>query len=366
MIYRQNPNAGPLGWWRPKHNPPEAGDTAFQDAIHRVNRPIYVVDLKGKTAVCQDGTITIGDIDSSGSNMLPLVGYAPALHPRDLGDPTFRKTYNLDYPYVAGAMANGITSVEMVREAGHAGMIGFFGAAGLLPGEIEAAIHSLKQCMGSRSFGFNLIHSPTDPELEKATVKLYIEHGINLVSASAFLDLTLPLVYYRVYGIHSGSNGKPVCPNRIMAKVSRVEIARKFFAPPPEKHLKQLVAQNLITSEQAQLATAVPMADDLTAEADSGGHTDNRPALTLLPTMLALRDEMAVKYGYDQTVRVGLAGGHCNTGFNCSRICDGSGLCSHRIYKSVLPGSRHVGHCPPDAGGGRPGRRGNGAFSRHV
>ena len=32
------------------------------------------------------------------------------------------------------------------------------------------------------------------------------------------------------------------------------------------------------------------MAEDLTAEADSGGHTDNRPAITLLPTMLALRD----------------------------------------------------------------------------
>ena len=33
------------------------------------------------------------------------------------------------------------------------------------------------------------------------------------------------------------------------------------------------------------------MARDLTAEADSGGHTDNRPALALLPTMIALKNE---------------------------------------------------------------------------
>jgi len=33
--------------------------------------------------------------------------------------------------------------------------------------------------------------------------------------------------------------------------------------------------------------------NDLTAEADSGGHTDNRPALALLPAMMALRDELS-------------------------------------------------------------------------
>jgi len=51
------------------------------------------------------------------------------------------------------------------------------------------------------------------------------------------------------------------------------------------------------------------MAEVITAEADSGGHTDNRPALTLLPTMLALRDEISNHYGYKNPVRVGLAGG---------------------------------------------------------
>jgi len=53
-----------------------------------------------------------------------------------------------------------------------------------------------------------LIHSPNDSELEKAVVKLYLDNRINLVSASAYLDLTLPLVYYRVKGIREDQNGQ--------------------------------------------------------------------------------------------------------------------------------------------------------------
>lgn len=260
-------------------------------------------------AFAQNGTITIGDKKPIGSDALPLMGYVPALHPKELGDPGFKEAHKLRYAYVAGAMANGITSVEMVEEAGRNGMIGFFGAAGLLPNEIEAAIARLKESMGSRPFGFNLIHSPADPALEQATVDLYLRNGIQLVSASAYLGLTLPLIFYRIHGIHRDAEGNVVCPNKIIAKVSRVEVARKFITPPPEKYLRQLIDRRLISAEQAAMAAEIPLADDLTAEADSGGHTDNRPALTLLPTMLALRDEIAATYNYPNPIRIGLAGG---------------------------------------------------------
>ena len=302
-------NANPLGWWQPAQNQPATGDQALLDAIHRVAQPLFLINHNGNMAVSLEGTLTIGDKKPSGSDVLPLIGYAPAMHPQDLGDPQFKKTHNLRYAYVAGAMANGISSVEMVEETGRNGMIGFFGAAGLLPDKIEAAIDLLQDRMGSRSFGINLIHSPTDPELEAATVDLYIRRGIKLISASAYLDLTLPLVYYRVNGIHRDNKSNVICPGKIVAKVSRDEVARKFLSPPPEKFLKLLVDKNLISSEQAALAAAIPMADDLTAEADSGGHTDNRPALTLLPTMMALRDEITAKYDYVNPVRIGLAGG---------------------------------------------------------
>jgi PfaD family protein len=95
----------------------------------------------------------------------------------------------------------------------------------------------------------------------------------------------------------------------VIAKVSRVEVARQFFSPPPEKLLKRLVDQGDISVDEARLASNIPMASDLTAEADSGGHTDNRQALTLLPIMLNLRDEMMAKYRYDDPIGVGLGGG---------------------------------------------------------
>lgn len=57
------------------------------------------------------------------------------------------------------------------------------------------------------------------------------------------------------------------------------------------------------------MAALLPVAQDVTAEADSGGHTDNRPSLALIPTILALRDELQQKYEYSLPLRVGAAGG---------------------------------------------------------
>jgi PfaD family protein len=86
-------------------------------------------------------------------------------------------------------------------------------------------------------------------------------------------------------------------------------VARQFFAPPPEKLLKKLVASGDISEDEARMARRISMASDLTAEADSGGHTDNRQALTLLPIMLNLRDEMMAQHDYADPIGVGLGGG---------------------------------------------------------
>jgi PfaD family protein len=298
-----------VGWWKPFKQLPEAENQALRKSILRIHQPLILIIRDGRLAVAQDGTMIIGGEKQSEPETMPLVGYAPPLHPRDLGSPEFKAAHNLRYAYIVGAMANGITSVEMVEEAGRAGMIGFFGAAGLMLNEIEAAVDVLQQNMGSYPFGMNLIHSPFNPELESATVDLYLKRRIKLVSASAYLDLSLPLIHFRVKGIHRDTHGNVVCPNKIIAKVSRIEIARKFLAPPPQKHLNALVSQNLITAEEATLSAAIPMADSITAEADSGGHTDNRPAIALLPTMLSLRDEYAKTYNYKDLINVGLAGG---------------------------------------------------------
>ena len=283
-----------IGWWLPADNEPESDDQAIRSAILKVNRPVYLLDLNGLLAVADSGKIIIGSGVSPDSAAVPLRAYTPPLNPE-----------HLRYAYIVGAMANGITSVKMVEEAGKAGFVGFFGAAGLGLDQIETAIDRLRKSLENIPYGFNLIHIPNDPELEAAVVQLYLQREIRRVSASAYLDLTLPLVYYRVKGIHLDADGRIVCPNKVIAKVSRVEVAEKYFSPPPLKLLARLVDKNLITREEAQLAGSIPMADDLTAEADSGGHTDNRPAISLLPTMIALRDELAGKYQYENPPCVG-------------------------------------------------------------
>jgi PfaD family protein len=204
-------------------------------------------------------------------------------------------------------MAKGISSVAMAEELGRAGMLGFFGAAGLPFAAVEAAVAQL----ASVPFpcGFNLIHSPHEPDLEAALAELYIRKGVRLVEASAFLALTLPLVRYRTHGIHRAADGAVIAPNRIIAKVSREELAERFFSPPPEKFLRQLVDEGAITAEQAELASHIPMAQEVTAEADSGGHTDNRPAIALFPTIASLAGRMEQKFDYAVKLRVGLAGG---------------------------------------------------------
>ncbi|MSQ52004.1 MAG: PfaD family polyunsaturated fatty acid/polyketide biosynthesis protein [Betaproteobacteria bacterium] len=277
-------------------------------AIGQLGTRVILIEKNGVMAAASGGVM---DFESRGAakDSYPLLAYVPALRPEGLGDSTFRQDHGLRYAYMAGAMANGIGSTRLVEAMGGAGMLGFFGSAGLSLERVEAAIDQLTLAMRSAPFGFNLIHSPNEPELEAAVVALYLRRGMHLVEASAYLRLTLPVVRYRVSGIRRDAQGRIVTPNRIIAKLSRVEVATQFFSPPPDEFLQELVRSREITPEQAKLAAMIPMAQDVTAEADSGGHTDNRPLVTLLPSLLALRDRIQSRHRYEQGLRVGAAGG---------------------------------------------------------
>ena len=299
-----------VGWWTPDGvRAPEVGGDAVTRAVHHVASPVRLVDVDGQLAVAHGGTATLEGEGAATSGSRRLVGYAPALRPSQLGDPGFCATHGLTYPYVAGAMANGVGSEAVVEAMARAGMVGFFGAAGLSPERIEAAIDRIQRTVGDRPYGFNLIHPPAEPQSEAAVVALYLRRGVHLVSAAAYIELTLPLIRYRVAGIHRDAEGAVVTPNKMIAKVSRVEVARKFFAPPPVELLTVLVEEGHINASQAAMAAEIPVAEDLTAEADSGGHTDNQPAISLVPTMLALADDMQTRHGYRTSLRVGAAGG---------------------------------------------------------
>ncbi|MFT5647123.1 MAG: trans-AT polyketide synthase/acyltransferase/oxidoreductase domain-containing protein, partial [Aureispira sp.] len=133
--------------------------------------------------------------------------------------------------------------------------------------------------------------------------------GVHVVEASAFLSLTINIVHYRVAGLSQDSNGNVLIKNRVIAKISRKEVASHFMQPAPKKYLDKLLAAGKITPLQAELAAKVPMADDITVEADSGGHTDNRPLVALLPSIIRLRNELQLVHNFETPIRIGAAGG---------------------------------------------------------
>ena len=240
-----------------------------------------------------------------------LLAVLPPVYPEWLGERSFTAAHGVRFPYVIGEMARGIATARMTVEGVRAGVMAFYGSAGLDLPTIEAGVREIQDALGrdAGGWGANLIHNLHNEALELATVDLFHRLGVRYVSASAFMRLTPAIVLYAAKGLRRGPDGQIVRAGRVFAKVSRDEVARHFLSPAPEAMLQALVAGGRITAEEAQLAGTIPIAEDITAEADSGGHTDNRALTVLLPSLISLRDEMAAKYGYPVMPRVGAAGG---------------------------------------------------------
>ncbi|HMM33909.1 MAG TPA: PfaD family polyunsaturated fatty acid/polyketide biosynthesis protein [Thermoanaerobaculia bacterium] len=248
---------------------------------------------------------------SAGAGTFSHLASLPPLYPEWLGDRTFCEAHGTRFPYVTGSMANGIASVRLVSEMARAGCLGFFGSAGPPPGRGEGgALRLAKKPRGKGPPGDQpLDGEPDEPELEEAVADLYLRRGVTKVEASAYMALTPAVVRYAATGLTTDPDGKVRRKNHLFAKISREEVAIRFLAPPPAEILRRLVERGQLTAEEARLAATLPLAEDVTAEADSGGHTDNRPLTALLPTILALRDRVVAERGYRRAVRVGAGGG---------------------------------------------------------
>ena len=227
-----------------------------------------------------------------------------------LGCEAFRKRHGLRYAYVAGAMYKGIASGRMVVRMAKAGMLAFLGTGGLKISRIEDEIVAIQAVLKpEETWGVNLLANIERPELEEQTVDVYLRRGVKIVEAAAYAQISRALVRYRVCGLSLEDNGRVDIDNRVVAKVSRPEVARAFLSPPPAEIVSELLREGAISAVQASAAAHVPMADDLCIESDSGGHTDGGVALVLLPRMLRLRDEFQGKYRYAVPVGIGAAGG---------------------------------------------------------
>jgi len=281
--------------------------TAIKNKLLALDKPCYIVKVAGKIGVTNDGYLSAAELGTTGQ--VELLTSLSSIRIQQLGDPSFLSFYGVQSAYMTGAMAGGIASEEMVIALGREKILGSFGAGGLPPERLEVAINRIQQALPHGPYAFNLIHSPNDMAIERRAVDLYLKYEVTTVEASAFLDLTANIVYYRVAGLSLDDANQIQIKNKVIAKISRREVASKFMQPAPARIIKELLEQGLITELQAKLAANVPMADDITVEADSGGHTDNRPLVCLLPSIIALRDEIQRQYNYSQPIRVGAAGG---------------------------------------------------------
>lgn len=226
-----------------------------------------------------------------------------------LGARTFRRRYNIRYAYLAGAMYKGVASKEMVVAMGRAGLLGFLGTGGLALEEIDRNIHFIQRALSGASYGMNLICNINHPQVEMDTAELFLKRQIACVEAAAFMRMTPALVYYRVSGLRVRADGGIDCKHRIVAKLSRPEVARAFLSPPPADIVEQLLASGRITPEQRELARRIPMSHDICVEADSGGHTDQGVAAVLLPAVQGIKAEIERTHSYQERIHVGLAGG---------------------------------------------------------
>ena len=294
-------NKNHLNWgWKVKEGDISRSDIEIKERLMDLTQPIYMAPKDQSLGVSQttsdDGTIDV-------------LAFAQQLPPEDLGDDAFKKQHGVRYAYHGGAMANGIASVEMVVALGKAGFLCSFGAAGLVPDVIEDSIRRIQAELPNGPFAVNLIHAPAEEALERGAVERFLKLGVTTVEASAYIGLTEHIVWYRLAGLSENADGTVHIGHKVIAKVSRTEVGRRFMEPAPQKLVDKLLAQGKITSVQAELSKRVPMADDITAEADSGGHTDNRPFLTLLPSIIALRDEVQANYNFSPSLRIGAGGG---------------------------------------------------------
>jgi len=281
--------------------------SAIKNKLLNINKPCYIVRVGGKIGVTNEGYLS--PAYNGNTAEVELLTAVKPISTHSLGEPSFLSFHGVKYAYATGAMAGGIASEEMVIALGKEKILGSFGAGGLSPDRLEAAIYHIQEALPQGPYAFNLIHNLNEPAIERRTVDLYLKYGVRTVEASAFLDLTPNIVYYRAAGLSVNQSNQIEIKNKVIAKISRREVASKFIQPAPIKILKELVEQGLITELQANLAAKVPIADDITAEADSGGHTDNRPLVCLLPSIMALKDEIQEKYRYSTPIRVGVAGG---------------------------------------------------------
>src|SRR5262245_20541547 len=144
---------------------PDPSTEVSAELLADPNVPLFAVsDLGGTLRWYRSGQ------HGPGVGEAVLRGAIPAIDPSELGDAAFREAHGVKWSYVAGAMAGGIASVELVTAVAKAGLLSFFGSGGLPVEQTEKAVKTPASSISDLPFGFNLLHNPVEPAVEERTV----------------------------------------------------------------------------------------------------------------------------------------------------------------------------------------------------
>lgn len=224
-----------------------------------------------------------------------------------LGSEDFRRDYGVRLAYAAGGMRQGIGSVDLVARMAGAGLLSYYGASGLSARDVASAVAAIRaRVPAGASFGVNVTHDPFDPRAESELVDVLIRDDVRFVEASTHVEATPALVRHRLTGARVLPDGTVHVPRKILAKVTRPDAACLFLEPPPAALVSRLVAEGLLTAEEAEAGARVALADDVCAVGDAGDHSDMATLWALLPALRGLRAELG---GVAGAVRVGAGGG---------------------------------------------------------
>ncbi len=281
--------------------------------------------------------LKLGTLSSFPRTHQPTVKLSGVVSGKSLGSYAFKKRFNLVYPCLAGGMFRGISSARLVARMGNAGMMGFFGTKGLPLETVDENITTIRREVDKgKEFGMNLSAGAD----QAALVGLFLERDITCIEVSGFVHVTPDLVKYRAAGMGQDPDHPDIPRNRIIAKLSRPEVAKHFLCPPQDRILDHLVATGDISADQAAMARQFPLADALCVTADCGGRTDRKTLATLLPVMMGLRDRVKEELGYNTHVFVGAAGGIGSPEAVAAAFVLGADF--------ILTGS--INQCTPEAG----------------
>ncbi|WP_435122056.1 acyltransferase domain-containing protein [Micromonospora tulbaghiae] len=202
---------------------------------------------------------------------------AAASRPRPAGSSGLRADYGIRYACLAGSSPFGVTSPAFLRRLSEAGLLGFFGAQGLAPPEIRAALAELRDV---RRYGMSW---PSGGD-ERALCDLYLAHDVRHVEVTGPLAVVSPqLVRFR----HGDG------PRQVLARAPDLATAVRFLRPADPATVRALAAAGHLDSASAGAAAREAVATDVAVERD---------AHALVPALVAVRDREA------PAVRIGVAG----------------------------------------------------------